>query len=96
MAPLTTSDFVGIDVHKAIVDNIYENTQDYAHDTFVFPKFADKLVSDGKMGRKSGCGLYQLVRYDNGLKRQTVLDINTGLYRDVIHYVFPFADKMKQ
>lgn len=23
MAPLTTSDFVGLDVHKAIVDNIY-------------------------------------------------------------------------
>ena len=96
MAPLITSDFVGLDVHKAIVCNIYENTNDYAHDTFVFPKFADKLVSDGKLGRKSGGGLYQLVRYDNGLKRQTVLDINTGLYRDVIPYVFPFADKMKR
>lgn len=96
MAPLTTSDFVGLDVHKAIVDNIYENTQDYAHETFVFPGFADKLVSDGKLGRKSGGGLYQLVRYDNGLKRQTVLDINTGLYRDVMPYVFPFAEKMKK
>ena len=96
MAPLTTSDFVGLDVHKAIVDNIYENTQDYAQETFVFPGFADKLVSDGKLGRKSGGGLYQLVRYDNGLKRQTVLDINTGLYRDVMPYVFPFAEKMKK
>jgi len=28
MPPLTTSDFVGLDVHKAIVDNIYENIQD--------------------------------------------------------------------
>lgn len=28
--------------------------------------------------------------------RQTVLNINTGLYRDVIPYVFPFADKMKK
>lgn len=96
MAPLATSDFVGLDVHKAIVDNINENTDDYAHDTFVFPKFADKLVSDGKLGRKSGGGLYQIVRYDNGLNRQTVLDIGTGLYRDVIPYVFPFADKIKK
>ena len=40
--------------------------------------------------------MYQLVRYDNGLKRKTVLDINTGLYRDVIPYVFPFADKMRK
>ena len=96
MPPLTTSDFVGLDVHKAIVDNIYENTNDYAHDTFVLPKFADQLVAEGKLGRKTKGGLYQLVKYENGLKRQTVYDINTGLYRDVIPYVFPFADKMKK
>lgn len=96
MFPLTISDFVGLDVQKAIVDNIYENTDDYAHDTFVFPKFANKLVSDGKLGRKSSGGLYQLVRYDNGLKRQKVFDIDTGLYRDVIPYVFPFINGMKK
>ena len=96
MAPLTTSDFVGLDVHKAIVDNIYENTNDYAHNTFVLPEFVSKFVSEEKLGRKSGVGLYQLVKYENGLKRQTVYDINTGLYRDVIPYVFPFADKMKR
>ena len=96
MAPLTTSDFVGLDVHKAIVDNIYENTNDYAHETFVLPEFVQKLVAEGKLGRKSGSGLYQLVRYDNGLKRQTVYDINAGMFRDVIPYAFPFADKMKK
>ena len=94
--PLTTSDFVGLDVHKAIVDNIYENTHDYALETFVLPEFASKLVAEGKLGRKSGGGLYQRVKYDNGLIRQTVYDINTGLYRDIIPYVFPFADKMKR
>jgi 3-hydroxyacyl-CoA dehydrogenase len=96
MAPLTTSDFVGLDVHNAIVDNIYENTNDYAHETFVLPEFAQKLIADGKLGRKSGAGLYQRIKYENGLTRQTVYDINTGLYRDVIPYVFPFADKMKR
>ena len=96
MAPLVTSDFVGLDVHKAIVDNIYENTNDYAHETFVLPEFVSKLVAEGKLGRKSGGGLYQLVKYENGLRRQTVYDINTGLYRDVIPYAFPFADKMKR
>lgn len=95
MAPLTTSDFVGLDVHKAIVENIYENTHDYAHETFVLPEFVQKLIKEGKLGRKSGGGLYQLVKYDNGLKRQAVYDINTGMFRDVIPYVFPFADKMK-
>lgn len=96
MAPLTTSDFVGLDVHKAIVDNIYENTQDYARETFIMPEFVRKLVEEGRLGRKTGGGLYKLVKYDNEMKRQTVYDINTGLYRDVIPYAFPFADKMKR
>ena len=59
-------------------------------------KEAIKLVEEKKLGRKTGMGLYQLVRYENGFKRNTVLDINTGLYRDVIPYVFPFVDKMKK
>lgn len=96
MPPLTTSDFVGLDVHKAIVDNIYQNTNDYAHDTFILPEFVQKLIADGKLGRKSRCGLYQRIKYENGLVRDTVYDINTGLYRDIIPYVFPFADKMKR
>jgi 3-hydroxyacyl-CoA dehydrogenase len=96
MAPLTTSDFVGLDVHKAIVDNLYDNTNDYAHESYVLPEFVKSLIKNGKLGRKSGGGLYQLIKYENGFKRLTVYDINTGLFRDVIPYVFPFADKMKR
>ena len=96
MPPLMTSDFVGLDVHKAIVDNIYENTNDYAHETFIFPEFTQNLVQENKLGRKSKEGLYKLIKYDNGLKRQTVYDINTGIYRDVMPYVFPFIDEMKK
>lgn len=96
MPPLATSDFVGLDIHKAIVDNLYENTEDYARETFRFPEFAGKLVEEGKLGRKSGGGLYRLLRFENGMKRQTVYDISTGTYRDVIPYVFPFADRMKK
>ena len=52
------SRFFGI--HKAIVDNIYENTNDYSHDTFVFPKFANKLVSDGKLGARAAADYISL------------------------------------
>lgn len=94
MAPLGTSNFVGLDVHKAIVDNLYENTNDYAHDTFILPKFARKLIAEGKLGRKAGGGLYKTEVYDNGLKRQTVYDIMTGTYRDKMKYTFPFVERM--
>lgn len=50
--------FVGLDAHKVIVDNLYENTDDFAHDTLVLPNFVQKLITDGNPGRKSSSGLY--------------------------------------
>ena len=94
MSPLTTSDFVGLDVHKAIVDNLYENTAEYAHDTFILPAFAQRLISEGKLGRKAGGGLYKMEKYDGSFKRLTVYDISTGSYREKMNYVFPYAEKM--
>ena len=96
MPPLTTADFVGLDVHKAIVDNIYENTNDYVHEKFVLPDFVQKLIDKGYLGRKRGQGLYKLIKGDNDYKRMMVWDIKEGGFRDVIKYAFPFALKMKE
>lgn len=96
MPPITTADFVGLDVHKAIVDNIYENTNDYVHDKFVLPRYVQILISQNKLGRKSGEGLYKMVRNESGEKKLLVYDIKAGLYRDVINYSFPFALQMKK
>ena len=96
MAPLTTSDFVGLDVHKAIVDNVYYNTNDYAHDTFIMPEFALNLVNDNKLGRKTGCGLYQAVVNSDGTKSINVYDITSKTYRPRNKYVFPFASNMRK
>ena len=95
MPPITTADFVGLDVHKAIVDNLFENTEDYVHDKFVLPGYVQKLIEQKKLGRKSGEGLYKMVKNESGEKRLLVFDIKTGEYRDVIHYEFPFAKRMK-
>lgn len=94
MSPLTTSDFVGLDVHKAIVNNLYVNTNDYAHGTFILPDFAQRLINSGRLGRKAGSGMYKMEKYDGGLKRLTVYDISTQVYRDKMNYVFPYAEKM--
>ena len=95
MPPITTADFVGLDVHKAIVDNIYENTNDYVHHRFILPDFVQKLINEKKLGRKSGQGLYKMIKYDSGDRRMMVHDIKTGLYRDEIKYSFPFAIRIK-
>ena len=90
MPPLATSDYVGLDVHKAIVDNIWQNTGDYAHDTFVFPEFAVNLIREGNLGRKSGRGLYIVDK-----TQRLVYDIKAQRYREVRPYVFSFVETMK-
>lgn len=94
MAPLATSNFVGLDVHKAIVDNLYENTDDFAHETFVLPVFAQKLIEAGNLGRKSGAGFYKTVIHDSGAKIRQVYDVEIGTYRNAINYTFPFVETM--
>lgn len=94
MAPLVTSDFVGLDVHKAIVDNLYYNTKDYARSSFEMPEFAINLIKDNKLGRKSGIGLYKIVRQANGVKSIHVYDVLSDSYRPKEDYVFTFAKNM--
>lgn len=62
MPPIATADFVGLDVHKAIVDNIYSNTSDYAKETFVLPEYVENIIGKGLLGKKTGKGLYQTIR----------------------------------
>lgn len=95
MAPLATADFVGLDVHKAIVDNVYQNTDDYIHKSFVLPDFAQQLINEKKLGRKTGGGLYKTEIIDGTVKKRSVYDIASGTYRERINYVFPFAESMK-
>lgn len=94
MAPLVTSDFVGLDVHKAIVDNVYENTSDYANGSFIFPSFTKKLIGENRLGAKTGSGLYKKIREDDGSTIKYVYDIASEEYRRVHKYDFPFVNHM--
>ncbi len=85
MKPLETIDFVGLDVHKAIVDNIYNNTNDEFTEKFICPNFLIKLIELGKLGKKTKEGLYRKVVKD-GIEENQVYDINTGEYRKIKKY----------
>lgn len=76
MSPLSTIDFVGLDIHKAIVDNIYENTEDEFRNDFILPLWFDELIKENALGNKSGKGLYK-----NDGKEVLVLDINSKDYK---------------
>jgi 3-hydroxyacyl-CoA dehydrogenase len=53
MTPLATVDFVGWDVHRAIVDNLYANTRDEAHDAFRLPAYMERAIAAGHLGNKT-------------------------------------------
>lgn len=94
MAPCNTADFVGLDVHKAIVDNLFKNTNDFMHDSFVLPDYVQELIEDGKLGRKAKAGLFKLQINDDGTKIPLVYDIKTKNYRIKNKYNFEFVKKM--
>jgi 3-hydroxyacyl-CoA dehydrogenase len=84
MTPLATIDLVGWDIHRAIVDNVYENTSDEAHETLRLPAYMDKLMEKGVLGNKSGGGFF---RKDGKLR--LVLDPVSGDYRPESAFTLP-------
>lgn len=87
MKPIETIDFVGLDVHKAIVDNVYKNTDD--KDSFKLPDYVNTLIDEGKLGAKVKEGIY---KKENG--KNLVYDIAEGTYREIINYNFYYLDNV--
>lgn len=94
MAPIATVDFVGLDVHKAIVDNVLQNVNDYAKADFVLPEYCQTLIDAGRLGRKRREGLYKLVISEDGSRALMVYDILTGAYRQRSGYELAFVDQV--
>lgn len=93
MPPLRTADFVGLDIHKAIVENVYCHTDGVDREAFVLPEYTKKLIETGKMGRKAGEGLYKTIKKD-GKKEYLVYDIEKDEYRSLRKYKFDFSEEM--
>lgn len=93
MPPLVTSDFVGLDIHQAIVDNLYSNLASGDKEAYKMPDFAVSLVKEGRLGRKTKGGLYKTLILSENDKKRLVFDIASSTYRDQIEYNFSFAQK---
>ena len=85
LTPLATIDLVGWDIHRAIVDNVYENTSDEAHETHKLPDYMERLMEKGVLGNKTGRGFF----YRDEDKKPHALDPKTGDYRPVSEVKLP-------
>lgn len=93
MPPLATANFVGLDVHKAIVDNIYENTSDAAHESFKMPSYFQKLIDEGHLGAKTKQGLFKSEKTEDGKKQLYVYNIQSGGYDPYPKFDIPFISQ---
>jgi 3-hydroxyacyl-CoA dehydrogenase len=87
MTPLATIDLVGWDIHRAIVDNIYEKTDDEAHATLKLPDTMAKLMDRGVLGNKTGGGFFK----KDG-KTRLALDPVSGDYKPEAEIALPSLD----
>ncbi|RGU93403.1 3-hydroxyacyl-CoA dehydrogenase family protein [Clostridium sp. AF15-17LB] len=94
MPPVLTSDFVGLDVHNAIIKNVYENSEDCSKESFSTPDFLKELLSEKRYGRKAGEGAYKTLRNTDGTKEVLVYDIKSGQYREKRKYGLKFRDEV--
>lgn len=82
LPPLATIDLVGWDVHKAIVDNLYANTYDTAHDQFRLPAYMQRGIDRGHLGRKTrDKGGFFRMDGKGADAKHFVLDPKSGDYR---------------
>ncbi|MDB4959545.1 MAG: putative 3-hydroxyacyl-CoA dehydrogenase [Myxococcales bacterium] len=99
LAPLATIDLVGWDVHKAIVDNLYDNTNDEAHATFQLPAYMQRGIDAGHLGRKTrDKGGFFRVEGKGPAAVHFVLDPVTRDYKPLASVMPPmptFIEKMK-
>jgi 3-hydroxyacyl-CoA dehydrogenase len=77
LTPLATIDLVGWDIHRAIVDNVYEKTDDESHETLKLPAYMDKLMERGVLGNKTGRGFF----WKDDAKVRHALDPVSGDYK---------------
>lgn len=87
LTPLATIDLVGWDIHRAIVDNVYQNTKDEAHETNKLPQYMADLMEKGVLGNKSGAGFFK----KDG-KLRLALDVASGDYKPVDEIKLPNLD----
>lgn len=84
LAPLATIDLVGWDVHHAIVENVYDNTADEAHELYRMPAYMKQLMDEGHLGNKTPAegGFYRRAVDANGSRYVSVLDPKRRAYSD--------------
>lgn len=91
MPPLATLDLVGLDIYKAIIENLYENTSEETQSSFALPHYVNKMIDNGILGNKTKSGFYRKLESS----KYTFIDPLTCKYVFAIEPHVAFVEKAK-
>ena len=85
-------DLVGIDVALMVMKNVYDLVpDDESRELFKAPAFLQRMVDEGRLGRKSGGGVYRKEGKDI-----LVLDLESFEYREAREVSFPSLESARE
>ena len=93
LAPLATIDLVGLDVHKAIVDNVYEKVNDEMHETYKIPNYMQSMFKKNMLGKKTPDMGGFFKKGSNGQK--LILEPTSLSYIPIKNLKYGFVEKIK-
>ncbi|MDP4129183.1 MAG: 3-hydroxyacyl-CoA dehydrogenase/enoyl-CoA hydratase family protein [Bacteroidota bacterium] len=77
-ATFRTADVVGIDTLVKVAKGVYENCpDDEARNTFIIPAWLEKMISENKLGDKTGQGFFSKRKNEKGEKEILTLDLSS-------------------
>ena len=91
LSPLATLDLVGLDIYKAIIENLYNNTNDEMHESFTLPNYVNKMIDNSLLGNKTKSGFYKKLEGE----KPASFDPDTFDYIPAIEPHVAFVEKAK-
>jgi 3-hydroxyacyl-CoA dehydrogenase len=94
LPPLATLDLVGLDIHRAIIKSLHDNTSDMMHEHFVLPDYVNMMIDQGMLGNKSKGkgGFYK--KLESG--KFVYFDPKEGAYIPAISPHVTFVERAKE
>jgi 3-hydroxyacyl-CoA dehydrogenase len=95
-ATFRTSDLVGIDTLVKVAKDVYDRCpNDESRNIFTIPGYIQKMVTEDRLGDKTGEGFYKKVKSAGSKSEILTMDLKTSEYKPKVRSKFPSLDQVK-
>ncbi len=95
-ATFRTADVVGLDTLALVAEGIRKNTDDEANKWFKIPAFYERMISEKKLGQKSGQGFYKKIKTKDAKKEIRNINLKTFDYQLSGRPQFDFSETINK